>query len=367
MEDVSIMEKQKNDEIEIDLRQVLSVVISKLAIIIIVGVIFGLATFVYTKFFVRPTYVSQASLYVLNKQNANSATTYSDLQSSTQLTQDYMVLVKSRTVLEKAISELGINMSYGELYQMITVTNKTNTRILDISVAGHDQYQVKEIAEKVAVVSGDSICSIMQIEKCEVFDHAVVPGAPSAPNVMRNVLIAGIIGVILTIAVVIVRFLLNDTITTSEDVERYLGLSTLALIPFSDELDDGQDSSRSKKKRKKKKSSSSSGSRSSSRTELSSQTKRVSGAPLRSSGASQTTSAGRTVSSQTTMAGRTMTGQTAPAGRTVQGQTTTAGRISSQATSTGRTIQNQTTPAGSVKKPITKAPSLNVSRVKEDK
>lgn len=359
MEDVSIMEKQKNDEIEIDLRQVLSVVISKLAIIIIVGVIFGLATFVYTKFFVRPTYVSQASLYVLNKQNANSATTYSDLQSSTQLTQDYMVLVKSRTVLEKVISELGINMSYGELYQMITVTNKTNTRILDISVAGHDQYQVKEIADKVAVVSGDSICSIMQIEKCEVFDHAVVPGAPSAPNVMRNVLIAGIIGVILTIAIVVVRFLLNDTITTSEDVERYLGLSTLALIPFSDELDDGQETARSRKKRRKKKKSSSSsqGSRSSSRTELSSQTKHVSSTPPRSSVSSSTVSTGRTISSQTTMAGRTVTGQTATAGRTVSSQTTAA----------GRTIQNQTTPAGSVKKPITKTPSLNVSRVKEDK
>lgn len=356
------MEKQKNDEIEIDLRQVLSVVISKLAIIIIVGVIFGLATFVYTKFFVRPTYVSQASLYVLNKQNANSATTYSDLQSSTQLTQDYMVLVKSRTVLEKVISELGINMSYGQLYQMITVTNKTNTRILDISVAGHDQYQVKEIAEKVAVVSGDSICSIMQIEKCEVFDHAVVPTAPSAPNVMRNVLIAGVIGVILTIAIVVVRFLLNDTITTSEDVERYLGLSTLALIPFSDELDDGQDAIRSKKKRKKKKSNSSSGSRSSSRTELSSQTKRVSSTPSRSA------VSGQTASSQTTMAGRTVAGQTMPAGRTIsQGQTTPTGRMASSQASSGRTIQSQTTPAGSVKKTVTRPPSLNVSRVKEDK
>ncbi len=208
----------------------------------------------------------------------------------------------------------------------------------------------------------------MQIEKCEVFDHAVVPTAPSAPNVMRNVLIIGMLGVILTIAVVVVRFLLNDTITTSEDVERYLGLSTLALIPFSDELDDGQDSSRSKKKRKKKKSSSSSGSRSSSRAELSSQTKRVSSAPSRSSVSSPTPSTGRTVQSQTTMAGRTVAGQTAPAGRTVQGQTTSAGRtIQGQAPSAGRTIQSQTTPAGSVKKPITRPPSLNVSRVKEDK
>lgn len=356
MEGVSIMEKQKNDEIEIDLRQVLSVVISKLAIIIIVGIIFGLATFVYTKFFVRPTYVSQASLYVLNKQNTNSTTTYSDLQTSTQLTQDYMVLVKSRTVLEKVIDELGINMTYGQLYNMITVTNKTNTRILDISVAGHDQYQVKEIAEKVAVVSGDSICSIMQIEKCDVFDHAVVPAAPSAPNVMRNVIIAVVIGMVLTIAVVVVRFLLNDTITTSDDVERYLGLSTLALIPFSEELDDSMEASRSKKK-KKKKSSSSSGSRSSSRTELSSQAKHVTSTPSRNSVQSPTTSTGRTVQSQTASAGRTIASQTAPVRRTVQNQTTPA----------GRTIQNQTAPASGVKKPIAKTPSLNVSRSREDK
>ena len=87
------------------------------------------------------------------------------------------------------------------------------------------------------------------------------------------------------------------------------------------------------------------------------QTRRVSSAPSRSSSSSQTTSVGRTVSSQTTMAGRTVAGQTAPAGRTVQGQTAPA----------GRTIQSQTTPAGSVKKPITRPPSLNVSRVKEDK
>ena len=40
-------------------------------------------------------YQSQTSLYVLNKQSQGT-TTLSDLQSSTQLTQDYMILVKSR-------------------------------------------------------------------------------------------------------------------------------------------------------------------------------------------------------------------------------------------------------------------------------
>ena len=36
----------------------------------------------------------------------------------------------------------------------------------------------------------------------------------------------------LVMAVVLIWYLLDDTIKTSDDVEKYLGLSTLALIPL---------------------------------------------------------------------------------------------------------------------------------------
>ena len=43
---------------------------------------------------------------------------------------------------------------------------------------------------------------------------------------------------VLAIAIVVIRFVMNDTINTSEDIEKYLGISTLALIPLSEDLDD---------------------------------------------------------------------------------------------------------------------------------
>jgi capsular polysaccharide biosynthesis protein len=248
--------KNNNDEIEIDLRQIFAVIMSRIVMILLVGIIFGLAAFIGSKLLLKPIYKSQTSLYVLNKQNSDSTTTLSDLQSASQLTQDYMILVTSRTVTEKVISELGLDMTADELASTISVTTPSDSRVLEITVSNHDQYEAKRIADKVAEVSAASICDIMQIEKVNIFEEGNVPSAPSSPNCLKNAIIAFVLGFVLAVAVVVVQFIMNDTINTSEDIEKYLGLSTLALIPLSEDLDDSNDVSASRKKKKKKNSSS---------------------------------------------------------------------------------------------------------------
>ena len=238
---------KNNDEIEIDLRQIFIVILSKIAIILLVGVIFGLAAFIGSKLLLKPVYRSQTSLYVLNKQSQGT-TTLSDLQSSTQLTQDYMILVKSRTVTEKVISDLGLNTTNEKLAKQISVSTPSDSRVLEITVSNNDQYEAKRIADKVAEISADSICDIMQIEKVNVFEEANIPEKPSSPNCLKNAIIA--LGMVLAIAIVVVRFVMNDTINTSEDIEKYLGISTLALIPLSEDLDDSAEAAAKRKKRK---------------------------------------------------------------------------------------------------------------------
>ena len=48
---------------------------------------------------------------------------------------------------------------------------------------------------------------------------------------------------------VVVRYMLDDSIKTSDDVEKYLGLSTLALIP----LDEGINKEKAEKRQEKEK------------------------------------------------------------------------------------------------------------------
>ena len=245
---------RNNDEIEIDLRQIFAVIMSKIVIIILVGIITGLLAFIGSKLLIKPVYKSQTSLYVLNQQNQGT-TTLSDLQSSAKLTQDYMILVKSRTVTEKVISELNLNMTNGGLAKNISVSTSSDSRVLEITISSHDPYEAKRIADKVAEISADSICDIMQIEKVNIFEEANVPTAPSSPNCMKNAMLAFVLGFVLAVAVVVIRFVMNDTINTSDDIERYLGISTLALIPLSEGLDDNSDHSSSRRKKRKQNSS----------------------------------------------------------------------------------------------------------------
>ena len=86
-------------------------------------------------------------MYVLNRSDGTAGVTSSDLQTGTQLTQDYMELIKSRTVLEEVISVLNLEMTTDDLSGMITTTNTENTRILTIQVENEDPELAREIAD----------------------------------------------------------------------------------------------------------------------------------------------------------------------------------------------------------------------------
>lgn len=58
-----------------------------------------------------------------------------------------------------------------------------------------------------------------------------LPTFPSSPNLKKNVLLGAVAGVVLSATVIIVLHLMNDTIRTGEDVERYLDVSLMGVIP----------------------------------------------------------------------------------------------------------------------------------------
>ena len=141
----------QNDEVEIDIGHILSILWEKILVIIATGIIVGLAGFLVSKFLITPKYESETKLYVLNRAN-DSATTLSDVQLSTQLTKDYQILVTSAPVMNQVIKELGLNMKASELASTISVDTPSDTRVLQITVTSNDPKRAKDIADKVAQV-----------------------------------------------------------------------------------------------------------------------------------------------------------------------------------------------------------------------
>lgn len=226
------MHNENNSEIEIDLRELFYVLLGKIWVIIL-AVALGLGVAAgYTIAFVDPIYSSTSMLYVLSK--TTSVTSLTDLQVGTSLTQDYQVFITSRPVVEKVIEELELDMTYEAFVNDVAVNNPTNTRFIYITVNNKDAYMAKTIVDKLTDVSAERMGTIMETEEPNVADYGQIPQYQTSPNVTKNAFIGAVIGFVLSAGCIIIIFLMNDAIQTTEDVEKYLGMNTLGLIPLEE-------------------------------------------------------------------------------------------------------------------------------------
>lgn len=241
------MENQRgNDTIEIDLLEIIHILLSKFWIILGAGLLAAVIGFVISKFVLTPIYESTTKIYILNKSE-NAAVTYSDVQMGTQLTKDYAELINSRYVLETVIEQLALtDMEYKDLLKKVGVTTPTDTRIVSITVTDIDPQQAQAIADCIREVAGEHIQNVMDIDAVNVVEEANLPTVKAGPSVIKWTALGGILGVFLVCSVILIHYLLDDTIKSSEDIEKYLGLSTLALIPIAPGENDGRQKSKRK-------------------------------------------------------------------------------------------------------------------------
>jgi capsular polysaccharide biosynthesis protein len=197
-----------------------------------------------------PEYESTAELYVLTK--STTITSLSDIQTSTSLTNDYIVVIKGRPVLDQVISNLGLDETYRSLRARVSVNNPSNSRLLDITVTDTDPAQAKRIADEIADVGSAFISQKLVQDPPEIVQYGYSDGDPVSPNITKNTVIGGVIGALLAVAIIIISYLFNDSLMAPEDIERKLGMHVLGTLPLEESEDDGDRRAAKKKKKKKK-------------------------------------------------------------------------------------------------------------------
>lgn len=217
-------------EEEIDLAE-LAYLLWRHALQIICCMLVGaLLAFGATFFFVTPLYKASASMYIVST-SSNSLVNLTDLQIGSQLTADYQQLLLSRPLLEKVIDSLDLKMSTGELAGEIAVANTSGTRIMTITVTDADPERAADIANELADQACSYLPQVMETETPNLVESAVIPTKRSSPSYSKNTMMGALLGVVLSCGVLIVKFLMNDTFNTPEDISKYFGIQPLGTIP----------------------------------------------------------------------------------------------------------------------------------------
>ena len=189
-----------------------------------------------------PMYESTATLYILRQadESTTSGDASNDFSLALKVVNDCTYLLKSHTVLDQVIADLGLSMGYEDLHEAVSTHNPDSTRILEVTVEAASPELAKMIVDKICELGKDSITEAMGFEQVNLFEYGVLE--QSSCN-RTGILIYGLVGAaaaVLVYGVYLLLFLLDDRIRSNEDIENYLGLSVLGEIP------DGKEASKNR-------------------------------------------------------------------------------------------------------------------------
>ena len=217
---------------ELDLRKLFDMFWNKKYQIIVIVLLFLVMGTVYTMFLVKPVYSSSTSLLLAGSQNAETTITTTDITINNKLISTYSELIKSKSVIRKVKSSLGLDLSEDAIKKMIKVDAIDSTDLIQITVTNADNELSEKIANKIAVIFIDEVQKYYNIDNVQVVDKAEISYTPSNINHVKDIIMFGFAGVAVAFIVALVINLIDTTIKSSKTIEQEFNVPVLASIPL---------------------------------------------------------------------------------------------------------------------------------------
>lgn len=224
---------------EIDLKELLTLFWNKKTQIILIVLIFILLGVIYTTGFVKPKYTSSTTLLLAtgNTSSKTNTITTTDVTLNSKLVSTYSELVKSKKVLRQVIANLNIDVEEEELRKNITVSSVKDTELIEITVSNKNPEYSAQIANEIAKVFSEEVNEIYNINNIHVVDEAEIAENPSNINISKNVIIFAFVGIVISIAYVLVANMLDTTVKSAEEIEKDYGIPVIAAIPLMESFE----------------------------------------------------------------------------------------------------------------------------------
>lgn len=202
--------------------------------IILTAVACGLVMLLLSLFVIPPTYEATSKLYLVS---SNAVVDLSALQVSSSVSGDYKEVFLNHTVHDRAKQEMGLDYDYKELQDMIQLSTPADTHILCITISSRDPKEAVLMANTYASIVQQFIKERMDSRMPTLFEDAIQPEKPVAPRKLLYTALGAVLGGLLACLVVVIRFLVDDRISSIEFVEERLGIDVLGVMPLENAED----------------------------------------------------------------------------------------------------------------------------------
>jgi capsular exopolysaccharide synthesis family protein len=186
-----------------------------------------------------PEYQATSKVFV----SVQSSGSISDLNSGNTFAQSqvksYADVVRTPVVLQPVIAKLGLQTDADGLASQITASSPIDTVIVEITARDSSPRQAAEIANAVAASFEQTVSTLIEPDatgatpvKITLLQQALIPGAPSSPNVLLNICLGALVGLVAGVGLAVLREALDTRIRNERDVEAISDAPIIGGIAF---------------------------------------------------------------------------------------------------------------------------------------
>ncbi len=213
-----------------DLKSLISLLLSKIWLIILAAILGGTAAFCISKFAMPLKYASHISMYIQSYTafSENPDQNINNINNSKQLINTYMEVMKDDAVMNAVADELSgefeesilkncFSFSDGKitpssLRSCIKITSVTDTSALKLTATTKNAEVSAAICNDIAKVAPDYLHDAVGVGQINTIDTAKVYDTPVAPNKKKNALIGTLAAAMLAIMIIIAVDFFDNTV-----------------------------------------------------------------------------------------------------------------------------------------------------------
>lgn len=223
----------------ISLREIYEILKNRIRLILAIMIGFMVLTALVSYYMVTPIYQTSTQL-LISQQQAGAALDNLSIETDLQLMGTYSEIIESPVILEQVISQLGLDMSYEELAEKVTVEIAESSQLLTVVVEDADLAAAVEIANRTAEIFEVEVIELMGVDNVTILSQAVVMEnqTPVSPNPPLNILLSAVAGLLIGAAIAFILRYLDTTLRGEQDIHDVLGIPVLgAISPMNEEED----------------------------------------------------------------------------------------------------------------------------------
>lgn len=226
MKSLNEVMKEQNKNYSFDIVSTLKDIFRNWFIVLIVGIVAGMGSFIVVTQMYKPQY--SASITLLVQSKTNSQNVYDSLTATTKLAGVFKNILDSSQLQNAAAESLGYSQFPGTL--SCSIVEETN--ILSFSVKSDSPIKSYRLLNAVLDSYPQFTKNVVSSIVLQTLEEPVVPVSPNNnSNATRAMMLGFLIGVLLTVAIIAVLSYYKDTIKKESDIEKKLNVKRVVSIP----------------------------------------------------------------------------------------------------------------------------------------